>query len=115
VAVEGSEIIGHVAFSPARAGSDGEGWFWLGAISVRPDRQRGGIGSALVIEGLSILRARGAEGCVLIGEPAYYGRFGFVSDGSLSYREVPAAYVQALASGEARAAGELVFAPAFER
>jgi putative acetyltransferase len=93
VAVEGSDIIGHIAFSPVTIGADNEGWYGLGPVSVWPARQRRGIGSMLINEGLSILIARGAKGCALIGDPGYYSRFGFQRDGSLSYQELPAQYV----------------------
>ena len=115
VAVEGDEILGHVAFSPVVVAGCGTGWYGLGPISVRPSRQRQGIGSRLVEEGLSVLRARGATGCVLVGDPDYYRRFGFRSDGSLRYRDIPLEYVQFLSFGAERPAGALTFSPAFER
>jgi putative acetyltransferase len=82
---------------------------------VWPDKQRKGIGSALINEGLAILRANGAKGCVLIGDPAYYGRFGFRSDGNLSYQDLPAQYVQSLPFQNETANGQLKFSPAFNR
>jgi putative acetyltransferase len=115
VAVEGSDVVGHIAFSPVTIGTDNNGWYGLGPVSVWPDRQRKGIGSTLINEGLSILKARGAKGCALIGDPNYYRRFGFQSDGSLSYRELPAQYVQSLSFGDKIAFGQLRFSPAFER
>src|SRR5690606_20299677 len=77
VAAEGQELLGHVAFSPVIIGGRDRGWLGLGPLSVRPDRQRRGIGSALVRTGLERLRRDGAGGCVLLGDPAYYRRFGF--------------------------------------
>jgi putative acetyltransferase len=116
VAVDDTGIIGHVAFSPVAFGVEaGGGWFGLGPISVRPDCQRQGIGSALVNEGLAMLRARGARGCVLIGDPRYYGRFGFRSHGRLRYQDVPAEYVQFLSFDGTTPSGDVIFAPAFER
>lgn len=82
VAVRGGDIVGHVAFSPVTVGVESDGWYGLGPVSVWPDKQRQGIGSALINEGLAILKANGAKGGVLIGDPAYYGRFGFRSDGN---------------------------------
>lgn len=115
VAVGGGDIVGHVAFSPVTIGVESNGWYGLGPVSVWPDKQRQGIGSALIEEGLSILKANGSKGCVLIGDPAYYGRFGFKSDGNLSYRELPARYVQSLPFQSEPATGEVKFSPAFNR
>jgi len=108
-------IIGHIAFSPATIDGKSDGWFGLGPISVHPSFQRSGIGTRLVHEGLSMLKARGAKGCALIGNPDYYRRFGFVSDGRLSYGDIPQAYVQWLSFGHAIARGRLAFSSAFER
>jgi putative acetyltransferase len=115
VAVQAGAIVGHVAFSAVAVEEGGEGWFGLGPVSVRPDRQREGVGSALIERGLATLRARGAAGCVLIGDPAYYQRFGFRSDGQLRYGDVPPALVQWLGFGDAVPRGLLRYRPAFER
>ena len=48
VAVEDGAIVGHVAFSPVAIDGQDEGWFGLGPISVSADRQRQGIGRALI-------------------------------------------------------------------
>ena len=72
------EVVGHVAFSPVDLGAAGS-WFGVGPLSVRPDRQRRGIGKALMTEGLRLLRLRQAAGCVLVGDPDYYKQFGFSS------------------------------------
>lgn len=115
VAVRGEDIVGHVAFSPVTIGVESGGWYGLGPISVRPDIQRQGIGSALIEEGLSILRAKEAKGCVLVGDPAYYRRFGFRSYDNLSYQEVPTQYVQLLSFHSEPATGEVKFSPAFNQ
>lgn len=77
VAMEDGRIIGHAAFSPVAIAGRDAGWFGLGPVSVRPDRQGKGTGAALIREGLSRLRDMGAEGCVVLGDPGYYGRLGF--------------------------------------
>ena len=115
VAVEGSNIVGHVAFSPVTVGASSDGWYGLAPVSVCPDRQRKGIGSTLINEGLAILRTRGAKGCALVGDPDYYGRFGFQSDGRVSYKELPARYLQWFPFGDEAPSGRLRFRPAFER
>lgn len=96
VAEEDGEIIGHVAFSPVTIGGHYDDWFGLGPISVRADRQRQGIGHALIREGIHKLKALGAKGCALVGDQAVYRGVGFVSDGELTYEGVPDIYVQHL-------------------
>ena len=60
------------------------------------------------------LRELGARGCVLLGDPAYYGRFGFVSDHALRYRDVDPKYVQWVSFTGQVPAGEVAFHPAFD-
>lgn len=115
VAVDGDEgIVGHVAFSPVTiAGRPGR-WYGLGPISVRPALQRTGIGSRLMNEGLARLKALGAEGCVVLGEPAYYGRWGFAVHPGLVYPGVPPEYFMALAFEGEVPRGEVGYHAAFE-
>ena len=79
VAEAAGEIIGHVAFSPViiRAGDTLSEALGLAPLAVVPELQRRGIGAALVRAGLDACRARGHRVVVLVGEPAYYQRFGF--------------------------------------
>ncbi|WP_294925195.1 N-acetyltransferase [uncultured Paracoccus sp.] len=114
VALHGPDIIGHIAFSPVTIDGRAEGWFGLGPVSVHPGFQRRGVGSLLVRQGLGALKAQGAKGCALIGDPDFYARFGFANDGRLDYGEVPAAYVQWLAFGAPCPRGRLGFSPAFD-
>ena len=62
VAEDDGVIVGHIAFSPVTIDGVHGGWFGLGPISVRADRQRQGIGKALIARGLELLRQRGAAG-----------------------------------------------------
>jgi predicted N-acetyltransferase YhbS len=55
----------------------------LGPIGVLPGHQRGGIGSALIAETMRVAEAHGEGAIVLLGDPAYYGRFGFVPGSEL--------------------------------
>ncbi len=101
VATENGVVIGHVAVSPVTISSGAAGWYGLGPISVAPDRQGRGIGSRLMIEALAELRRLGGRGCVVLGDPAYYGRFGFRTRLGLHLPGVPPEYFQALSlSGE---------------
>jgi putative acetyltransferase len=114
VATEDGRIVGHAAFSPVGiAGGDGA-WFGLGPVSVEPSRQRRGIGRALVTRGLERLRELGASGCVVLGDPAYYGRFGFASDGALSYRGLPPQFLQRFVFRGSAPAGEFFFHSGFD-
>jgi putative acetyltransferase len=115
IAVAGDDrIVGHVAFSPVTIGGLHNGWFGLGPISVEPKLQRAGIGRALVACGIAELKERGAAGCALIGNPAIYSRFGFQSDGHLTYGDVPSDIVQRMVFSGPSPKGELKFASSFD-
>lgn len=114
VATDGDEIVGHVAFSPVTIDARAGDWFGLGPVSVWPHRQRNGIGQALIREGLRRLRSMGAGGCVLLGAPAYYARFGFERDPRLRHAGGPAWAFQCLTLNGPRPVGEVSFHPAFD-
>jgi len=83
------KIAGHIAFSPVTFSDGSERWYGLGPIAVLPDYQKQGIGTRLVNEGLGMLKGMGGEGCVTVGEPEYYERFGFRSPRGLKHEGVP--------------------------
>jgi putative acetyltransferase len=114
VATEAGEIVGHVALSPVTINGAAGDWYGLGPVSVWPDRQRTRIGQALIREGLRRLRSMGAGGCVLLGDPAYYGRFGFENDPDLRHAGAPAWAFQCLVFNGPRPTGEVSFHPAFD-
>lgn len=105
-------VVGHVAVSPVSLPAT-TGWYGLGPVSVRPDLQGAGIGSALVEAALRRLEALGAAGCVLVGNPAFYGRFGFSSHPGLVYPGVPDIYVLAKPLRGAMPTGTITFHAAF--
>ena len=105
--------VGHVAFSPVAISDGSKDWFGLGPISVEPPHQKEGIGSALVDAGLSRLKALGAQGCVLVGDPGYYGRFGFSTGPALSYNGAPPEYFLHVAFSPVYATGGVSYHPAF--
>ena len=113
VAEEGGAIVGHVAFSPVSVSDGCQGWFGLGPAAVDPARQGEGIGTALIERGLDLLRDRGAAGCVVLGDPAYYARFGFAHDPALTYPGPPPEYFQRLVIGNSGAQGVVAYARAF--
>lgn len=73
--VEGA-VLGHILFSPVTI-ADAHPGLGLAPVAVHPRLQRHGIGSRLIEEGLRRARASGASCCVVLGDPAYYERFGF--------------------------------------
>ena len=113
VAIDGQALIGHVAFSPVRISDGSADWYGLGPVSIEPARQCEGIGSVLIREGLARLETLGARGCVVLGEPVYYRRFGFVTDPSLRYPGVPPAYFQRLVLRGPPPQGDVAYDPAF--
>jgi putative acetyltransferase len=76
---EDGVVVGHILFTPVRVESAGRSVAGMGLapMAVLPDRQRQGIGWALVLRGLEILRARRCPFTVVLGHPEYYPRFGF--------------------------------------
>lgn len=113
VAEENGEVVGHVAFSPVKIAGEAVDWYGLGPIAVQPDKQARGVGRLLIEAGLDRIRSLGARGCVVLGDPDYYGRFGFVSDPALHYADVPAEYFQQLTFDGKRQQGAVEYHPAF--
>jgi putative acetyltransferase len=113
VAEMGGRIVGHAAFSPVTIDGLSDRWFGLGPVSVAPAEQRRGIGQALIREGLARLAAAGAQGCVVLGDPAYYRRFGFVSDAKLRYGDMPPGYFQRTSFTGAEPSGEVAYHAGF--
>lgn len=114
VAVVDDRTVGHIAFSRASVGDSESGWFLLGPVAVLPEMQGKGIGSELMESGLAELRTWNARGCVLVGDPGYYSRFGFGTFPDLSYAGVPHEYVLGLPFTEAEPCGSIVANSAFE-
>lgn len=111
---EQDEIIGHVAFSPARIGGAEGVWYGLGPISVRADQQKQGVGTKLAHTGLDILRKMGAAGCVLTGNPDVYTPMGFSNDHALTYSGLNHRYILFISFNGAAPKGEINFAEALE-
>lgn len=106
-------IAGVVVFSPVTIDDGAANWYGLGPVAVMPQDQRHGVGGALIRAGLAELAERGAAGCVVLGEPDYYGRFGFRADPRLRYADVPPQYFQALSFGDALPQGEVRYHASF--
>ena len=113
VAIGQGGLLGHCSFSPVKISGAAGNWYALGPIAVGPSNQRQGLGRALVTEGLSRLKTQGAQGCVVIGNPQIYGRFGFQSDRQLMYGALDRALVQRIIFQGSAPFGQVSFAPAF--
>ena len=113
VAQADGQVLGHVAVSPVAISDGTPGWHGLGPISVAPAYQGQGVGSGLMQQALRRLRDSGAAGCVVLGEPAYYARFGFRHAPGLVLPNVPSEYFQALAFGATLPCGTVAYDAAF--
>ncbi|MEA3041970.1 MAG: putative acetyltransferase, partial [Sphingomonadales bacterium] len=108
-----ARIVGHVLFSRMAAPFRALG---LGPVSVLPPRQRSGIGSALVRAGLVRARQEGWDAVFVLGDPAYYGRFGFTVEAAAPFLcaySGPHFMALALGGGMPGVGGEIAYAPAF--
>lgn len=118
VAEVDGEIVGHVVAT--RGTLAGQPALGLGPVSVSPARQRDGVGSALMHAILGAADALGEPVVVLLGSPAYYGRFGFVPASTLGI-DAPdpawADYFQArpLAAYDPSVRGTFAYAAPFDR
>ncbi len=116
----GSEIVAHVLHSTVDLEVDGVAVpaAALAPVAVLPAFQRRGVGTQLVREGLHRVRLLGYRAVVVVGDPAYYGRFGFSPDLAAPIASPYAGpYHQAIeleenALSSARA-GRVVYPPAF--
>ncbi|MBO9710764.1 MAG: N-acetyltransferase [Caulobacter sp.] len=115
IAEDGGHVVGHAAFSPVTISDGSTGWYGLGPVAVLPGCWRRGVGRSLVDQGLQELRAIGARGCVVLGDPAYYRRFGFRAGPDLVLPGVPGEYFQSLRlRRDAAAKGVVAYDAAFE-
>ncbi|KAE8138940.1 acyl-CoA N-acyltransferase [Aspergillus pseudotamarii] len=110
-----NNILGHVAVSPVKISDGSESWYGLGPISVLPQHQGNGIGSLLVEHIITDLQSRHAAGCVVLGNPNYYTRFGFRAEPSLQLPGVPQEYFMALTWCQPTPTGTVSFHKAFEK
>lgn len=113
VAVEDGRVIGHILFSPLEAPMRA---LALAPVAVVPARQRSGIGTALIEAGLDRARAAGWEAVFVLGEPAFYRRFGFdpaLAAGFQSPYAGPYFMVLPLSAPLPATSGPVEYAPAF--
>jgi putative acetyltransferase len=77
VAVAGGAVIGHVLLSPMSAPFRALG---LAPLSIVPEHQKQGVGTALMNAAIAQTRQGGWSAIFVLGDPVYYGRFGFRAD-----------------------------------
>ena len=83
IAKDAGLLCGHVALSRMKSPANAVG---LAPVSVLRSRQRGGIGSALIRQALIRARELGFDIAFVLGEPAYYSRFGFSPEVAACFR-----------------------------
>lgn len=117
VAEVGTDVVGHVAFSRMQVEQDGGAApaIALAPVAVRPEHQRKGAGTTLVQSGLKQLAGRGETLVFVLGEPEYYGRFGFKTGPAARFVSPYAGpYFQSLMlSARAPSSGAVRYARAF--
>lgn len=116
VATHETEVVGHVLFSRLRVETDGNAFdaVALAPLATFPSSQRTGIGKTLVENAHHMLEEAGEKLSVVLGDPAYYGRFGYDHARAAGFdSQWQGEALQALAWGEAPTTGRLVYAPAF--
>lgn len=113
VAEVDGKVVGYIAFSPVTISDGSHNWYGLGPVSVLPEFQKQGIGKSLIYEGLSLLKALEAKGCVLVGDLNYYEQFGFRNRSDLILDGVPQEYFLALTFEKNEARGVVVFHQGF--
>jgi putative acetyltransferase len=116
VAESDDGIAGHILFSRLMV-AEGDKSFSavaLAPVAVQPGLQRRGIGTRLIEDAHARLAANGEALSVVLGAPAYYGRFGYERQRAAGFdSDYQGDYLQALAWREAPATGRLVYAPPF--
>lgn len=107
-------LIGHILFSPMAAPFRALG---LGPVAVDGRHRRRGLAAALIREGLRRVEAQGWQAVFVLGDPAYYSRFGFAAEAAAGFVSPYAGpYFMALPLGAERlpaATGQVDYAPAF--
>ena len=84
VALVEGELAGHIAFATCHVGVPPAMAALLGPLAVAPAFQGQGVGGALVNAGLEMLEEIGMACVFVLGDPAYYGRFGFEADNGVA-------------------------------
>lgn len=78
VAEDTDGLVGHVVMSRLDSPAN---WLAIAPVSVRPENQNTGVGRELIRHGLDEARRNKFDAVIVVGDPSYYGRMGFVFDG----------------------------------
>lgn len=115
VALNDETVIGHILFSRLKVtGAQEFDAVALAPLAVLPACQGQGAGSKLVRTAHAQLAAAGEILSVVLGEPEYYGRFGYERQSAAGFESAHQGdYLQAFAFGDAPRSGKLIYAPAF--
>ncbi|TPJ66719.1 N-acetyltransferase [Mesorhizobium sp. B2-6-1] len=116
VAEEDGQAVGHILFSRLFVRTGGKDFpaVALAPLAVEPSFHGTGIGGALIREAHIRLRDAGEMLAVVLGDPTYYGRFGYSHARAGGFEsEYQGEALQALAWGDAPETGRLVYASAF--
>ena len=73
-------LVGHIAYTRCTLGTPGAQIALLAPLAVHPDFAKQGIGSALAKTGNKVMAESGAAAILVLGDPLYYGRFGFKAE-----------------------------------
>ena len=84
VGVADNHLVGHALFTTCSIVGRTDNVALLGPLAVSPAWQRQGVGSAILRAGLQSLASAGTSQVYVLGDPAYYKRFGFVSDAGVT-------------------------------
>ena len=116
VAVDAKEnVVGYVAFPRLLVGE--MPCIGLAPLAVAPEYQRQGVGDALIARGMLALKQRGEKLAFVLGDPAYYKRFGFDPQAAAAFTsEYAGRYFMAYRlTADAPRSGTVHYPPAFER
>lgn len=83
MAISNNKLVGHILFSHMKADFKAVA---LAPVSTDADYQRKGIAAKLINDGLLLLKEEGIDGVFVLGDPAYYTRFGFSVEAAQQFK-----------------------------
>ncbi|MGF1754551.1 N-acetyltransferase [Vibrio makurazakiensis] len=113
------EVVGHIMFSPVTVEGEDYNWQGLAPLAVKEDHRSQGVAASLIKEGFASLFEFGYPGCVVFGDPDFYGRFGFKTASQFDFKcqwEVPEGAFQAIELAEGcfcGHSGQIEYSPEF--